>query len=190
MNLTFNQKNEIADMLSWSSISKWDFDVLEFDRLLCKSGERGSFSENYQAKTKARQYPGNLGRVKYGSSRCAPLLMLGWAILGSPYSQTAMQLSLETNVTVPNQGYNFVDELNISMPELIQTLRCVEYNYKDVPYHNNLHAADVLQTVHALLHHAPTRLAKSPSSISKEVNMHKTNFPFLQNVSSVDLYSI
>jgi len=115
---------QLATLLSWENLSKWDFDVFEIDRLT--NGQ--------------------------------PLLFVGWAILSSPYSQHVMaEVLLQRNQKRPipfemMQGYRFIDEFNIDQKKMTNFLRAIERDYiKENPYHNNIHAADVTQTLHSLL---------------------------------------
>jgi len=77
-----------------------------------------------------------------------PLLFVGWAILASPHSQRIIQ----TEETEEEKGYNFLETYNITPKCMIDFLRAIEDGYvHDNPYHNNIHAADVLQTTHSFL---------------------------------------
>ena len=81
-----------------------------------------------------------------------PLLFMGWAVLGSPHSQYAMAkvcgIPLEET-----QGYNFKESsLKIPQDTLCDYLRAIEQDYNsDNAYHNEIHGADVLQTLHTML---------------------------------------
>lgn len=82
-----------------------------------------------------------------------PLLFVGWAILNAPYSHHAMalELGLESDVAAL-PGYRFGEELNLPQDKLISLLTTIEKDYtKGNPYHNNIHAADVCQSLHALI---------------------------------------
>ncbi|EED95818.1 3',5'-cyclic nucleotide phosphodiesterase [Thalassiosira pseudonana CCMP1335] len=70
-------------------------------------------------------------------------------------------------------GYNFIDHLHLQPSKLINSLRCIESWYNDVPYHNNIHVLDVLHTVNVMLPHDNT-----------------IHFSFLDNITSLDVYSI
>lgn len=87
------------------------------------------------------------------------LLFMGWAILGYPHAQKAMasccglaeQHDLET-AAVHGDGYTFMDDLKIPPMRLCNYVRAVEEDYhEENPYHNAIHAADVLQSLHALI---------------------------------------
>mmetsp|Transcript_19713 Transcript_19713/g.29254 ORF Transcript_19713/g.29254 Transcript_19713/m.29254 type:complete len:445 (+) Transcript_19713:154-1488(+) len=116
-----NAQIKLAKILSWESLSKWDFDIFEVSKL----------------------------------SEGQPLLFLGWALLSSPYSHYFMDHYLMGSYSQKikeMEGYNFIDEFNIPQKSMVDFLRTVERKYKpDNPYHNNIHAADVLQTVHFFL---------------------------------------
>lgn len=47
---------------------------------------------------------------------------------------------------------SFIMKDIIPPDHLLRFLHCVEEGYKKNPYHNSTHAADVLQTMHVLLH--------------------------------------
>lgn len=115
------QQLRLRNMLTWDSITSWDFPIFE------------------------------LAEISNGK----PLLFLGWAILGSPRAQHVMDLTceIETNdlELSDREGYNFVDEFNLEMAQVTNFIRLIEKSYIDNPYHNKTHAADVLQTLHALL---------------------------------------
>ena len=81
------------------------------------------------------------------------LLFMGWAILGAPYAQHAMARACDLNTDGETfVGYPFMDKLNIPPEKLIRYLRVIQQDYHaENPYHNAIHAADVLQTVHAMI---------------------------------------
>jgi len=106
-------------------------------------------------------------------TRRQPLLYTAWAILGAPYSQIAMarHIGLESN-DEEMKGYSFMDEFMIPPRKLLDYLRIIEMDYHaDNPYHNAIHAADVLQTLHALIQ----------SSLDEE---------FLEECSTIQLFTI
>jgi hypothetical protein len=82
-----------------------------------------------------------------------PLLFVGWALLESPGAQRAMSQVLK--ISVPNdtlEGYDFQDAADIPCVKLWAFLRDIEAQYsKETQYHNNIHAADVTQTLHSIL---------------------------------------
>ncbi|CAB9531509.1 affinity cAMP-specific and IBMX-insensitive 3',5'-cyclic phosphodiesterase [Seminavis robusta] len=83
-----------------------------------------------------------------------PLLFVGWAVLGSPHSQYAMARACGEDVDLDSfEGYNFIDsDLKIPLHTLCDYLRVIQEDYISVnPYHNETHAADVVQSLHALL---------------------------------------
>lgn len=116
--------------LSWEKLMKWDFDMFEVSKL----------------------------------SNGRPLLFVGWAILASPHSQYIMEQTLSEggkkggsinndNISsADRKGYKFLDIYKIPPKCMIDFLRGIEDRYvQDNPYHNNIHAADVLQTTHSFL---------------------------------------
>ncbi|CAJ1927365.1 unnamed protein product [Cylindrotheca closterium] len=118
------RKVRLAELLTWDNLCKWDFDMFEIDNLT----------------------DGN------------PLLFVGWAILSSPYSQHVMEeVLLERTQRRPvpfdlMEGYRFIDQFHIDQKKMTNFLRSIEKDYfHENPYHNNIHAADVLQTLHSLL---------------------------------------
>jgi len=126
-------KRKLARLLSWDSFSKWTFDIFELNKLTD-------------------------GKA---------LLFMGWAILCSPNAQNTMEASLATegvpSPSVDREGYCFIENLNISQCTLCNFLRSIELDYNDNPYHNNIHGADVMQSVHSIL----TGIDKENFSISE-----------------------
>jgi hypothetical protein len=90
----------------------------------------------------------------------APLLFIGWAILGSPHAQRAMAEDVGLAV-VEEDDYDFVNEFQIKLPVLCSFLRLTESNYPPNPYHNSTHAADVLATTNAIFQLGGIRFAES-----------------------------
>jgi hypothetical protein len=87
------------------------------------------------------------------------LLFMGWAVLGAPYAQCAMAHACGV-ATLDDTfvGYPFMDKLKIPPQKLIQYLRVIQQDYHaDNPYHNAIHAADVLQTLHSMIQMALRR---------------------------------
>jgi len=118
---------QLSKRLSWENLKRWDFDIFEVSKL-CN------------------------GR---------PLLFIGWAILASPHSQEIMEQATSSkskrfrnscNGIIDSKGYNFLATYNIPPKCMIDFLRAIEDRYvAENPYHNNMHAADVLQTTHSFL---------------------------------------
>ena len=83
--------------------------------------------------------------------------MMGWAILASPHSQYAMAMScgIDDEIKIDElQGYHFLDHKELKIPHqtLCKYLRAIEDHYVTTnPYHNEVHAADILQTTHTML---------------------------------------
>ena len=125
------RREKLRQLLSWSSLKQWDFNI--FDVAEATNGEN-------------------------------TLLFVSWALLGAPYSQQYMaevckssaSSKGETDIT---EGYNFVGNdssenplKNVSVKKLFNYLRAIENDYNSENlYHNSIHAADVLQSVHALV---------------------------------------
>ena len=117
-----NLKQQLTKILTWDNIKNWNFDIFELDEL----------SLNH------------------------PLVLMGWAILGAPHAQRAMAKATDTLCDyeeVNQKGYNFVEStLKVPLEKLCLYLRLVEDNYSGSnPYHNKIHAADVLQSLHSLI---------------------------------------
>jgi len=113
---------QLFNHLKWENLSKWDFDIFEVSKLC---GGR-------------------------------PLLFVGWAIFGSPYSQVIMEETAyphQENMSLEQwHGYDFIETYQIDQKRMIGFLRAIENEYiHDVPYHNNTHGADVLQSTHSML---------------------------------------
>jgi len=117
-----HEQVRLAHVLKWENLMKWEFDVFEVAEL----------TDNQ------------------------PLLFIGWAVLASPYSQQAMLDTVEgKDPSIPSQnaeGYRFIDIFGIPQQNLMEFLRFMELDYNhDVPYHSNVHAADVVQSLHSIL---------------------------------------
>jgi len=115
------QKNALFQLLSWTSLKQWDFNI--FDISTITGGH--------------------------------PLLFVGWAIIGSPYSQYSMAKACgQDDVTMEDfRGYKFMkSNLKVPTKTLCDYLRAIESDYNpEIPFHNAMHAADVLQSLHALI---------------------------------------
>ena len=59
--------------------------------------------------------------------------------------------------------YHFVERLKIKTEKLMSILRVIEVSYQDNPYHNAVHAADVVQTVQAIV--TATRVDETCSAL-------------------------
>jgi len=156
------------------------------------------------------------------SNRGCPVVLMGWALFASPYSQLAMAKNVvddelieqalaaiennrkrkksfidstrssmsdasfdegerperdssistntgsSTSASKPNTGwdggYFFCDKFNITPKSLCQFFRKVEREYSPRttnPYHNNIHAADVIQATHAIIQMGGAELAQA-----------------------------
>ena len=95
-------------------------------------------------------------------SNGAPLLFVGWAILGSPHAQRSMASDLGLAVDdAQEDGYDFVNEFQVKLPVLCSFLRLTESNYLPNPYHNSTHAADVLATTNSIFQLGGNRFAET-----------------------------
>jgi len=114
----------------------------------------------------------------------SPLLFIGWAIMGSPLAQQAMAKDLDEDTETPKEGYNFTSKFSLRMPILCSFLRTVEADYEPNPYHNNTHAADVLQTLNTMLQLGGKQYASSSLdifSILVAAIIHDVKHPGLNN---------
>lgn len=150
-------KEKLAEKLSFDSLSRWDYDVIEVAKL----------------------------------SNGSPLLFVGWAIMGSPFAQKAMAIDLGEDLGTEN-GYNFITQFSVHLPMLCSFLRTVEADYLPNPYHNNTHAADVLQTLHTMLQLGGKDYASSPLdvfSILVASVIHDVKHPGLNNNFQINTHS-
>lgn len=91
------------------------------------------------------------------------LVLAGWAILASPYSQKVMDSTCGIKAEDDDRpGYNFMETFNLDHEVLCNFLIKVQAEYTNVPYHNSNHAADVVQTLHALLQMGAKDFASEP----------------------------
>lgn len=81
-----------------------------------------------------------------------PLLFVSWAIICSPHSQEAMgKVCGRANEEDMSGGYDFKSSFEFSSENLIKFLRFIDKSYQPGnAYHNNCHAADVIQTLNCL----------------------------------------
>jgi hypothetical protein len=128
-------QHKLRDLMQWENLSRWDFDVFDVHEVV-----------------------GGVGT----------LVFVAWAILASPHAQYAMDWACsksrslhgaedgntEDPVTpmADRPGYQFAEQFGIREETLVEFLDIIETRYsKDAAYHNSIHAADVLQTLHAML---------------------------------------
>mmetsp|Transcript_24572 Transcript_24572/g.68970 ORF Transcript_24572/g.68970 Transcript_24572/m.68970 type:complete len:618 (+) Transcript_24572:96-1949(+) len=162
--LPMEKRIELSQLLSWESLRKWDFDIFHIAEL----------TDGH------------------------PLVFVSWAILASPYSQYWMQLSIqhdqasssssssshESSPTIDvekMEGYHFLREFRIPPITLVAYLYTIEDDYKnDNPYHNSTHAADVTQSLHAMIQMTKTSADDDLESIDT----------FLDEIPSIQLFCI
>eukprot|EP00581_Thalassiosira_minuscula_P012286 CAMPEP_0183718610 /NCGR_PEP_ID=MMETSP0737-20130205/11823_1 /TAXON_ID=385413 /ORGANISM="Thalassiosira miniscula, Strain CCMP1093" /LENGTH=1076 /DNA_ID=CAMNT_0025948201 /DNA_START=113 /DNA_END=3343 /DNA_ORIENTATION=+ len=249
--LELTERKRLAKLLTWKGLKKWGFDAFEVERLSSVSIYRKGMSTkklsvgNDIAETSTVSFEDD--DVVESSRHGCPMVILGWAILASPYSQFAMAKNVEdseledvafqaikqrantnkgqmsqriviheeedgdgegggngngkcgdsgkngNNAQCANSngkceegnssssanvdatakgearskesdgknisdawsgGYFLPDEFEISPRAVCRFLRKVEKEYSPRqvnPYHNNVHAADVMQSTHALI---------------------------------------
>ena len=122
----------------------------------------------------------------------SPLLFVGWAILGSPHAQQAMANDLGHEMDTESDGYNFSTEFGLQMPILCSFLRTVETAYLPNPYHNNTHAADVVETLNTMLQLGGKLYAATPLhlfSILVAAVIHDVQHPGLNNNFQINSHS-
>ena len=123
------------------------------------------------------------------------LLFVAWAVLYSPHSQFAMAKALDhTNVRLKDfEGYHFDDlNLDIDMETLLDYLRAIEQDYHpENPYHNAIHAADVVQTLNALIQMAGNGFFDKEQmfSILVAAVVHDVKHPGINNTFQVNSVS-
>eukprot|EP00574_Skeletonema_japonicum_P004896 CAMPEP_0201729082 /NCGR_PEP_ID=MMETSP0593-20130828/17924_1 /ASSEMBLY_ACC=CAM_ASM_000672 /TAXON_ID=267983 /ORGANISM="Skeletonema japonicum, Strain CCMP2506" /LENGTH=604 /DNA_ID=CAMNT_0048221359 /DNA_START=139 /DNA_END=1953 /DNA_ORIENTATION=- len=162
--LTPKAKKKLTHLLSLENLSKWGFDVFEVAELtrMTLTPEDKCINEDEEPSTSSRK-----------REQFCPLLLVGWAILCSPMAQVAMNGSLEGYYNLRDDSgprhrpsieclvdsdhgtnhfhYTFDEHFKINPEAICNFLREIEGRYStDTPYHNNVHAADVTQTLHAL----------------------------------------
>ncbi|KAL3943352.1 MAG: hypothetical protein SGBAC_002593 [Bacillariaceae sp.] len=155
INLEREQRCKIYEMCKWDNLKNWDFDIFA------------------------------LNEVSDGH----PLVLMGWAILGAPHAQRAMAKSCDLLDNCSDEeflkGYNFVEsEMKIPMDKLCLYLRLVEDNYRENPYHNAVHAADVVQSLNALIQMAGTEIKADDEelfSILLAAVVHDVDHPGMNN---------
>lgn len=120
-------KLKLRDLLSWESISRWDFDVFDVNELL-KGKNTLVFISWAIIAAPHSQYIMDMA--------CAQLTGNGAQVAGIK----------------EREGYHFVNSLKIRERKLIDFLCAIEGKYHaEVSYHNHVHAADVTQSLHVLL---------------------------------------
>lgn len=162
--LTPKAKKELTHLLSLENLSKWDFDVFKVAELTRVTLTPEDMCINEDGEESAS--PGK-------REQFCPLLFVGWAILCAPMAQFAMNGSLEGYYNLRDDSgprhrptidclidsehgsdyfnYSFEEHLKIKAEAICNFLREIEGRYStDNPYHNNVHAADVTQTLHVL----------------------------------------
>ena len=137
----------LCKMLSLSSLKEWEFNIWDMITAL----ERDENSPN--------------------ESGVHPLVLIAWAIFGSPYSQYSMKRICQADEDSSKKagvdarqmddyeidadaGYDFISSSEIMLPirKVCNYFRVIENDYySDNPFHNEIHASDVLQSIHCLL---------------------------------------
>ena len=128
---TLNPEEQLhlRDLLSWDNLSCWkNFNIFDVHETLRKKHT---------------------------------LVFVAWAILASPLSQHSLDIACKKvhrdskNIIMDielRDGYDFTNKLGIQETTLLKFLYALEERYNsNNPYHNEVHAADVTQSLHALL---------------------------------------
>jgi len=122
-------KLKLRDLLSWDSISQWDFNIFDVDDVLKGKNTLVLISWAIIASPHA-QYAMDMS--------CSELS-----------GKSAMK---HVEGLKERGGYNFINDLKIREKTLIEFLKAIESRYNPtVSYHNHVHAADVTQSLHVLL---------------------------------------
>jgi hypothetical protein len=80
------------------------------------------------------------------------LLFISWTVLASPQAQQLLKIRTIDTEEGDTNGYNLLESFQISPDVFLEFVRRIEKQYLDSnPYHNRVHAADVVQTLHSLL---------------------------------------
>lgn len=121
-------KLKLRDMLSWKNLKGWNFNIFDVNEVL-----QGKHT----------------------------LVFVSWAIIASPHAQHSLDLACsqilgQTNSSVVNfedrDGYNLLSNLGVKETTLVEFLYAIERRYNSgVAYHNEMHAADVTQSLHTLI---------------------------------------
>ena len=160
--LTPDAKAELTGLLSVENLEKWEFDVFKLAELTRNTLTPEVSGCDDDDDDEGEEEESSLKAI--GEQFC-PLLFVGWAILCAPLAQFAMEGSLEgyhntlssssrdlADIENTDAFYcNFCEQINVNPEAICNFLREIERRYVvDNPYHNNVHASDVTQTLHAL----------------------------------------
>lgn len=129
------KKVKLAETLSIKNLNRWDFNILD----VAKNVDPGSV-----------------------------LVLVGWAIIASPDSQKVMMYSIDREFDEEKEwsGYNFSSSLGADHRNVVSYLRSLESQYDvHAKYHNNIHAADVIQTLHSMLRMGANELSNKLSQL-------------------------
>lgn len=203
--LSSRERRKLANMLSWNGLKKWGFDAFSVDSLsTAQVFRRSSLASDISTMSPSASDNFEDQLVESTIGRGCPLVLIGWAILASPYAQLAMARNVKdeglieeatsalrqrantkngkmaksilsvgedsggergiSNCSTDSSnsdtddawsgGYFLPDIFEVLPRSLCRFLRKVEKEYSPRsvnPYHNNIHAADVLQSTHSLI---------------------------------------
>ena len=126
--LSNESKLKLRDLLSWDSISRWDFNIFDVDEVL-KGKNTLVFVSWAILGSPQSQYSMDLACLELSESS-----------------------EIEFQELKDRRGYNFISKLNVREKTLVEFLRAIEEKYNaEVSYHNHVHAADVTQSLHVIL---------------------------------------
>lgn len=121
--LNKDEQKQVAEMLSYESISDWGFDVFKIDEL---------------TKGNALLFVG--------------FAVLSSPYAQHAMQQDVLEENAPEVDKDQLEGYRFLEEFDIHPKTMVNFLRTMQQDYIDEnPYHNSIHAADVSQSVHSLL---------------------------------------